>query len=108
MGSEFVREVSVSTIPPRGSLVAFATAVIEPGIRISGIGVHRTPSGYSFTWPGKNLRNGREIKFIQFHNKGLERMIVAKLEAEAERAVGDLWGAMADAVSDGESNGHKD
>ena len=89
-----VSEVTVSLVKPHDGLVGFAALVIDDGIYLGGIAIHRKLDGSGFRLLYPTRKSGSQ-SFNIFHpinrdaGKVIEQAILAKLNDVMNRLDGD-------------------
>ena len=59
-----ISEVSIVPVKPQGSLVGFASCVVNKQFYLAGIAIHCdlvNRGGFRLVWPTRKLKNGEEI-----------------------------------------------
>ncbi len=84
-----VGEINLFPIKQQGSLVGFASCVINGWFYCGGIGIHSDMAsrGYKITYPTKMLKNGESVPIFHPLSKPIADQIQAAITAEWERLI---------------------
>ena len=92
---EFViSEIQITLIRPQGSLVAFASCVVNKALYIGDIAIHSSltnTEGLRLVYPDKTLPNGKKVNCIHPINRESGEMISKAIIGEYKKLILKVW-----------------
>jgi len=84
-----ISEIGIVPLKPQGTLIAFASFIINGWFYCGGIGIHcdAASRGYRLTYPTKMLKNNQSVPLFHPINKSVANQIHAAVTAEWERLI---------------------
>ena len=92
---EFViSEIQIIPVKPQGSLVAFASCVVNEALYIGDIAIHSSltnTEGFRLVYPDKTLPNGKKVNCIHPINRESGEMISKAIIGEYKKLILKVW-----------------
>ena len=92
---EFViSEIQITLIKPQGSLVAFASCVVNDALYIGDIAIHSSltnTEGFRLVYPDKTLPSGKKLNCVYPINKESGAIISGAIIGEYKKLILKVW-----------------
>ena len=93
--NEFViSEIQIIPVKPRGSLVAFASCVVNEALYIGDIAIHsslKNTDGLRLVYPDKTLLSGKKVNCVHPINKDAGEIISKAIIGEYKKLLLKVW-----------------
>ncbi len=94
MNESVISEIQVIPVNPQGSLVAFASCVVDEALYIGDITIHSSltnTEGFRLVYPDKTLPNGKKVNCIHPINRESGEMISKAIIGEYKKLILKAW-----------------
>jgi DNA-binding cell septation regulator SpoVG len=92
---EFViSEIQITPIKPQGSLVAFASCVVNEALYIGDIAIHSSltnTGGFRLVYPDKTLPSGKRLNCVYPINRDSSAIISGAIIGEYKKLILKVW-----------------
>jgi DNA-binding cell septation regulator SpoVG len=92
---EFViSEIQITPIKPQGSLVAFASCVVNEALYIGDIAIHSSltnTEGFRLVYPDKTLLSGKKLNCVYPINRESGAIISGAIIGEYKKLILKVW-----------------
>jgi len=90
----FISEIQITPIKPQGSLVAFASCVVNDAFYIGDIAIHSSltnTEGFRVVYPDKILPSGKRVNCVHPINKESGAIISRAIIEEYKKLLLKVW-----------------
>lgn len=94
MSELLISEIQITPIKPQGSLVAFASCVVNEALYIGDIAIHSSltnTEGFRLVYPDKTLPSGKKLNCVFPINKESGTIISGGIIGEYKKLILKVW-----------------
>jgi DNA-binding cell septation regulator SpoVG len=89
-----ISEIQITPIKPQGSLVAFASCVVNEALYIGDIAIHSSltnTGGFRLVYPDKTLPSGKRLNCVYPINRDSSAIISGAIIGEYKKLILKVW-----------------